>query len=680
MSGNNKRSKAKSQNKIPVFTKKMQMKIAVLFIIIVLCLLALAFRLLDIYNKKGDDYTVQVLSQQNYTSKIIPYKRGDILDRNGMTLATSVKVYNLILDPKVMFTKDEYIDPTVSALVECFGYDEQELRKVLSENEKKSYVVYKKKLSYNEIEPFVEMMNDTDNNPYIKGVWFETEYERKYPYSNLACHVLGFANAGNVGTWGIEEYYNKILNGVDGRQYGYVNSENVMEEVVKPAENGNTVVSTIDFNIQTIVERYIAECKEDYNPKNIGVIVMNPQNGEIYAMATDTTYDLNNPRDLSAYYTQEEIEAMSDEETLNAMNSIWRNFCLNDTFEPGSTFKPFTVASALEENYIDEGTTFTCDGSEQIGGYTINCHKHEGHGVISVEQAVAYSCNDAMMDISARLGVRMFCAYQERFNFGYKTGVDLPGEASCEGLLYSSDVMKPVDLATNSFGQNFNVTMIQLAAGFSSLINGGYYYQPHVVKEILNEKGGVIEEVGSTPIKQNITKETSDLLKESMIMTTTDGTGKAAKVEGYTIGGKTGTAQKLPREDNKFVYSYIGYAVYEYPELICYVVIDEPEAETASSVTCAKMFKSIMSESLKYLQIFPDEKVEDVAGDDNTSDTGNTGDTGNAGDNGNTGNAGDAGNTGDNTNNGNGTTGDNEGPPPDESEDEEGVVTLPEGL
>lgn len=603
-------SSKKQNNNTPIFGRKMQMKIGVLFVGIILILFALCIKILYINSTKGQDYTVKVLSQQNYSSTVIPFKRGDILDRNGGTLATSVKVYNLILDPKVMLSDKKYLDPTIEALTGCFGYDENELRTLISENSSKSYLVYEKKLSYDDIESFVNIMNDTENNPNIKGVWFETEYERKYPYSSLACHVLGFTSSGNVGTWGIEEYYDSYLDGVDGREYGYVNNDNIMEKITKASKDGNNVVSTIDLNLQTIVEKYIAQWKTEYNPENIGVILMNPQNGEIYAMASDVTYDLNNPRDISAYYTAEEIAAMNDEQTLEAMNQMWRNYCLSDSFEPGSTFKPFTVAAALEEGIIKEDQPFVCDGSESVGGWTIGCHKRTGHGTINVRQAVAYSCNDALMQIGSAMGVNLFANYQSRFNFGQKTGIDLPGEASCAGLLYTADNMKPVDLAVCSFGQSFNVTMVQLAAGFCSLINGGYYYQPHVVKEIVNTQGGIIEEVGSEPVKQTVTQSTSDIVKDGMVECVESGTGKKAAIQGYIIGGKTGTAQKLPREEEKYILSFIGFAGYENPELVCYVVVDNAATDNQASYITTTLFNSIMSEALPYLNIFPDAQTD----------------------------------------------------------------------
>ena len=603
-----------------VFTKRMQRMLVGVLLIIAIALLGLAFFVLRINSTNGEKYTIKVLDQQGYSNTVVPFKRGDILDRNGVTLATSVKVYNLILDPKIILAEEEYLEPTIDALTECFGYDKEVLRTLIMEKKESSYVVYEKKMTYDTISPFLEKQEQKNSN--IMGVWFETEYQRKYPYSSLACHVLGFTAAGNVGTWGIEEYYDDELDGIDGRKYGYVNSENIMEYVSKQAKDGNSVVSTIDFNIQTIVEKYIASYKETYQPENIGVIVMDPNSGEIYAMATDVSYDLNNPRDLTGFYTQEELDAMTEEDELNAMNEIWRNFCISDTFEPGSTFKPFTVASAIEEGKISTEQTFVCDGFEVVGNRTVKCHRHSGHGTINVSQAIAYSCNDALMQMGTALGSELFAGYQARFNFGYKTGIDMPGEASCAGLLYTAENMKPIDLAICSFGQSFNVTMVQLATGFCSVINGGNYYQPHIVKEIVNAQGGIVKEVGSTVIKQTVTEETSSLIRDGLVMCVDAGTGTPAKIDGYTIGGKTGTAQKLPRSENKYVYSFIGYVGEDLPELVCYCVIDNPNGEMYSTSSSSRLFKDIMSEVLPYLNIFPDRSVPTIDSDgDGTPDT-----------------------------------------------------------
>ncbi len=600
------------------FNYKMKKKLMVVFITIIIGLFSLGMRLMYINNTKGDNYTVKVLAQQQYSTKTLPYKRGDISDRNGVTLATSIKVYNLVLDPKIMLTDSEkYLDKTVSALIKCFPQlVESDLRTLISQKSTSSYVVQLKKLTYDEIKEFQKLMNDDSN---IKGVWFEEEYERKYPFSSLACSLIGFVDAGNVGNWGIEGYYNSYLNGTDGREYGYVNNDNNMEKIIKNADDGYSIISTIDYNIQSIVEKHIKECVEIYTPKNVGVVLMNPNNGEIYAMASNTSYDLNNPRDLTKFYTTEQISAMTDEETIDAYNKIWRNYCISDTYEPGSTIKPFTVATALEENKINLVDTYVCDGFEEVGGWRIKCHKTTGHGTLTLKEVLAQSCNDAIMQIADKMGPEIFCEYQTRFGFGSKTGVDLPGEASCEGLLHTSKDMGVTDLATNSFGQNFNVTMIQMVSGFASIINGGNYYEPHIVKTVLNSQGGVIESIGKNVVKQTVTQSTSNILKESMRLCVTGGSGKAASVEGYEISGKTGTAEKLPRGEDKYVVSFMGFAPYDTPQVICYVIVDEPNVKGASASIASGVFKDIMTEVLPYMNVFT--SVDDVASTDTNTDT-----------------------------------------------------------
>lgn len=595
-----------------VFDKEMRIKLGAIFSIVIILLVFLIGVVIYRNSVNGEEYAINVLEQQNYSSTVIPFKRGDILDRNGVVLATSIKVYNLILDPKIMLSDDgKYLDDTINALVDSFGFDREELLQLIEENKERSYYVYKKKLSYEDIKEFLAAKEDEKKYPNLQGVWFETEYERKYPFSSLACNIIGFTSAGNVGTWGIEEYYNDYLNGVDGREYGYVNNENIMEQVEKRAEDGDTVVSTIDFNIQSIIEKYIAQYNEEINPENIGIVIMDPRNGEILGMAGKLSYDLNNPRDLSKYYTTEEISAMSEEEKLDALNEIWRNYCISDSYEPGSTAKPYTIAAALDEGYIKADDEFICDGYEIVGGWRIKCHKNEGHGTINMYQAIAYSCNDALMYIAATEGAETFTTYLSRFNFGMKTRIDLPGEESCANLIFSAENMGAADLATNSFGQNYNVTMVQVASAFSSLINGGYYYAPHVVKEIVNSNGGIVKSNEGELVKQTITTETSNEIKEGLKMCVETGTGRTAGVDGYIISGKTGTAEKLPRGTGEYLLSFIGFAPYDNPQLVCYVVVDNPDVENQSTTYATKLYKAVMEEVLTYLNIFPDAEVEE---------------------------------------------------------------------
>lgn len=608
------------EKKVKKITRRMQTKLVILFLIIVLALVGLCVRLTYINMTNGAQYSRQILSQQQYETKTIPYQRGDIADRNGIVLATSVKVYNLILDPKIMKSDGgKYLETTISALCNCFGYDETEIRRIVSENGNSSYYRYEKGMTYSEIEEFLKLsegetkpvplwFTNDDGVAYsyynIQGVWFEEEYQRIYPYNSLACDIIGFTNSGNVGTWGIEEYYNETLNGTDGRKYGYLNSDSDVESVVQAAVDGNTIISTIDANIQRIVENKIQKFQDTTGSTNTAVIVMNPNNGEIYAMASYPFYDLNNPRDLTGFFTEEEIAAMTDEEKLNFYYSLWRNYCISDTYEPGSTAKLFTVAAALEENIVNEDKTFVCNGKLHVGGWDIHCHNRYGHNKLTLRESIAYSCNVVMMEIAAQMGSDIFVKYQENFGIGKLTGIDLPGEASAEGLYYTADNMKAADLATSSFGQNYNVTMIQMAAAYASIINGGYYYEPHVVKKIVDANGNTVRETQPLLVRQTISNVTSEWLVESLESVITEGTGGNAAITGYSIGGKTGTAEKADKDKENYLVSFIGFSPVESPEVLIYVVVDEPNVEKQSNSKYASgLARDILEEILPSLNV-----------------------------------------------------------------------------
>lgn len=622
--------KRRGGKKIAKFSKKMQKKLVVLFVIIALLLLGLIVRLMYIEHTSGKKYEKKVLSQQKYDSTVIPYQRGNITDCKGTILATSVDVYNVILDCKVLNSDSADIDPTIDALITCFPQlNETDLRNLITDKPKSQYNVLAKKLSYEEIRAFEDMQaaekeasdkksGDAEKKGKINGVWFEKEYQREYPYGSLASAVVGFTTSGNLGMNGVENSYNSVLNGTNGREYGYLNSDSNFEKTVIDAQNGNDVTLTIDANIQKIVEDKIAAFEEEYRDaaregagsKHVGVIVMNPQNAEVLAMANYPNYDSSNPRDLSAYYTQEEIDAMDDDAELDALNQLWSNFCITYTYEPGSTVKPFTVACGLDTGTLDPNRTFICDGYETISGHDIHCVNTNGHGLETVEDALKNSCNDALMQMSYDIGPENFSKYQQIFGFGTKTNIDLPGEARTDSLIYTEDQLSTINLATNSFGQNFNVTMIQVASAFCSIINGGNYYQPHVVKKITDENGNVIQEDNGTLLKKTVSSSTSELLKQYLYATVSDGTGKYAKVPGYSMGGKTGTAQKLPRGQGNYLVSFIGFAPVDNPHLLVYVVVDEPNAEEEFHSTFAQeIAKGIFEETLPYLNIYPDEDI-----------------------------------------------------------------------
>lgn len=655
-SQNTKRPGKKNQKGGPkLFVTYMQEKLAVTVMVITLALFALIMVLYNIIKTKQEDYTQIVLSQQEYDSRVIPYRRGDIVDRNGTFLATSEKVYNLILDPnQIMSNPERYLEPTLSALSQVYGYDAGELRTLIESRKDSYYIRYARQLSYDQKEAFETLktqMNkaysDADSKERVKGVWFEDEYKRFYPYGSLACNIIGFAQAGGeTGSGGIEQYYNSQLIGVNGREYGYLNEETNLERVIKSAANGNTVVSTVDVNIQKIVEKYIDEWESTTGSNMSAAIVMNPNNGEVLAMANKNRFDLNNPRDLQNRYTDEEIwqfgikEAIDDYRRKNpdlpkltedqvtqhytddeirslgtqvAWNTVWRNFCISDTYEPGSPQKIFTISAALEEGVINGNESFFCDGFQEVGGWKIKCVKKTGHGALTVTESLMQSCNDVLMQIGAMLGKERFVKYQKMFGFGSKTGIDLPGEADTSTLIYNADDMTSSDLATNSFGQNYNCTMIQMAAAYCSVINGGSYYEPHVVKQILNEQGSVVKKIEPNLVRETVSASTANFIKQALFRTVSEGTGKAAQVEGYEVGGKTGTAEKYPRGTGNYLVSFAGFAPVDDPQVLVYVIIDVPHVEDQPHSTFAtNVVQKILTDVLPYMNVFPDTEIMDV--------------------------------------------------------------------
>lgn len=592
------------------FTKFMQKKLVLLFVAIILAFTVLVGRITYINASNGSDYTRMVLDRQQYDSRTIPFRRGDILDRNGTKMATSERVYNVILDVEYMCSEKEYIDPTIKVLGECFGIEEAQVRTLIEEKPSSRYSILKKGVDFEAAQRFEAIDADKEKYPDVRGIWLEDDYIRKYPYHTLASDVIGFTVNGNIGNCGIEASYNSVLNGTDGRVYGYLDEDADFERTVKEPQSGNTVVSTIDLQVQNIVEKHIQAFNETYKngarpgegSKNTAVIVMNPQNGEILAEASYPNFDLNQPRDLTRYYSEEQIAGMAEEELVERYNELWNNFCVSEPFEPGSTAKPFTISAGLETGLLTGDEVYSCGGMMHIGDHDIHCNNISGHGSQSLKRSLENSCNVALMQIGLDMGKEEFCRYQELFGFGQSTGVDLPRESA--GVLYNVDDMDSASLATNAFGQNFNVTMTQLAAAFCSLINGGEYYKPHVVRQIWDENGNLIENKNPVVTRRTVSKETSDIIKDYMLGVVEEGTGRSAAVEGYDIGGKTGTAEKQPRSAKNHLLSFIGYAPQENPQVVVYVVVDEPNVANQASCSYAMQLSAdIMREIFPYLGI-----------------------------------------------------------------------------
>lgn len=608
----------------------MRGKLAGLFVVSAAVLVVLLGRVTYINAVDGEKYTKAVLakSQNAYSQKTLAYKRGDILDTNGNVLATSVKKYNVILDCSAVNADSEYVNPTVNALVKYFGVDEGKVRTLLADAKtaNSKYQVLKKKISIETKKKYDAYRYGTDEHPLTKdetmrrhkvqGISFEEVYVRQYPRNTLASGVLGFTYDGSSADWGIESYYNNYLSGTDGRQYGYWGSDAEITQTIVDPVNGDSVRSTIDANIQEIVEKYIALYEKTYRKgpnsttqgaKNVGVVVMNPNDGSILAMADSTPYDPNKPRDLSRYYTRAEIKAMTNAQEVTNLEKIWKNFCISDSYEPGSVFKPVTMSSALESGAVKSTDTFVCDGYQDVDGVRIRCSKTDGHGRETLSDAISNSCNDVLMQVGAKLGIDRFSSYQKMFGFGERTGIDLSGEAT--GIIGDADTMGDVDLATASFGQGFTCTMIQEASAVASVINGGNYYRPHVVSRITNESGATVRSFDKVLMKQTVSKDVSDLLRSYMKASVDKGTSMYSKVDGYSSGGKTGTAQKIPRGNGKYLVSWIGFAPYRNPKVLIYVVVDEPNVKNEDDNRYPQWIaRDILSEVLPYLNVAKDEK------------------------------------------------------------------------
>lgn len=622
------------------FTTKMQKKLVVLFTIVLLAFVGLTARLILINEESGEQYKKQVLSQQAYDSKTIPFRRGDILDSKGTKLAVSEKVYNVILDAKIMLSDEKAVEPTIAAVQSELGIDGSAIRSRIASHPESSYYVLKKQMTYEEISGFKELQADKEQGTNIKGIWFEEEYKRRYPNSTMAADVIGFTRSDNQGLYGLEEYYNDVLSGTPGREYGYLNGDAALERTTIAAVDGNSIVTTIDVNIQSIVEKYLKKFNDEYKDNfeerngsnNTGAIIMDVNTGEILAMASYPGFDLNKTKDPESligmpmvdelgnktgeYITAENLAAMEGTDKLEQnFNALWRNFTIHDTYEPGSVAKPFTVAAGIDSGKITGNEFYTCNGFLEVGDHKIKCHNIYGDGTINVAEGIERSCNVVMMHVNMATGKNTFIDYQHIFNFGLKTNIDLVGESRTASLIYNENTMGPTDLATNSFGQGFNVTMIQMIAGFSSLINGGNYYEPHVVKKIISPSGATVQNIEPRILKQTISPTTSEIIKEdcNLVVSGEKGTGKTARPAGYMIGGKTGTAETLPRGNNEYVVSFMGYAPADNPQIAIYVVVDRPNVRYQDDAKFAtRIVRNILTEVLPYKGIFMTEELTDA--------------------------------------------------------------------
>ena len=567
----------------------------------------------------GAEYEAAAKNQQiNRYDITIPPNRGSILDRNNQVLAISTTVYNVALDSlqlaEVAELSPEEQEKTLTTLCEYFPeLDYNTLKQYVTINPETGELYMNNHWKYlvkgieRSVKEELEAMN-------LKGVYFEKSSKRSYPLNSSACHLVGFTRGD--AQWGLEGYYNSYMEGTPGRSFILYNGADSVVHQDYDAKDGDTIITTIDYNIQKIAEEVVAETAAEWPAKNVAAMVMDPYTGEIYAMAESHSFDLNNPNEIPEWETDitytENWDQLSSEEQLEYLNTMWKNFCVSDTYEPGSIFKPMLVAAALEEGVITPNSSFQCNGYTDIGGYRIKCHLVSGHGNINVEQIMAQSCNMGVIQIANLLGADKFYEYQREFGFGDYTGIDLPGEAA--GQLHSQESIGPTELATMSFGQTFNCTSIQVIAAFSSLINGGNLVKPHVVSQIVDADGNVVLENDTEVVRRVISEKTSAYMRTALKATVENGLAKKLQIDGYSIGCKTGTAEQGSRtNDDLWALSNMSYFPAENPKYIVFTVINQPSDYVEGVQTPTPMTKKLIEGIIKYDNLEPTQPVEDEA-------------------------------------------------------------------
>lgn len=567
----------------------------------------------------GAEYEAAAKNQQiNRYDITIPPNRGSILDRNNQVLAISTTVYNVALDSlqlaEVAQQYPEEQEKTLTTLCEYFPeLDYNTLKQYVTVNPETGELYMNNHWKYlvkgieRSVKEELEAMN-------LKGVYFEKSSKRSYPLNSSACHLVGFTRGD--AQWGLEGYYNSYMEGTPGRSFILYNGADSVVHQDYDAKDGDTIITTIDYNIQKIAEEVVAETAAEWSAKNVAAMVMDPYTGEVYAMAESHSFDLNNPNEIPEWETDitytENWDQLSNEEQLNYLNTMWKNFCVSDTYEPGSIFKPMLVAAALEEGVITPNSSFQCNGYTDIGGYRIKCHLVSGHGNINVEQIMAQSCNMGVIQIANLLGADKYYEYQREFGFGDYTGIDLPGEAA--GQLHSKESIGPTELATMSFGQTFNCTSIQVIAAFSSLINGGNLVKPHVVSQIVDADGNVVLQNDTEVVRRVISEKTSAYMRTALKATVENGLAKKLQIDGYSIGCKTGTAEQGSRtNDDLWALSNMSYFPAENPKYIVFTVINQPSDYVEGVQTPTPMTKKLIEGIIKYDNLEPTQPVEDEA-------------------------------------------------------------------
>ena len=567
-------------------------KILIVFILAMIMLVGLIGRLSYLMIFEADYYQEKA-EELHERERSIKAARGEIIDANGVVLATNKTVCTI----SVVHSQVTDPETVIRMLVKELEMDETTVRKKVEK-------VSARELIKSNVD---KKVGDKIREYELPGVKVDEDYKRYYPYNELASKVLGFTGSDNQGIIGLEVKYEEYLKGQNGTILTTTDARGIElegkeEERIEPV-SGNTLQLSLDYNIQTYAQQAAEKVMEEKSADQVAMILMNPQNGEIMAMVNVPEFNLNDPFSLDVLELDEKPE--DDETKQELLNKIWRNSCINDTYEPGSTFKIFTTAACLEANVLETSDNFYCPGYRVVEDRKIRCHKVGGHGSETFVEGIQNSCNPVFMDIGARLGVERFYKYFETFGLMDKTGVDLPGEAGT--IIHKQENVGPVELATMSFGQSFQISPIQLATTVSSIVNGGKRVTPHLGVRILDEDGDVVK-IFSYKEESVLSSETSETMKELLESVVSEGTGNRAYIEGYEIGGKTATSQTLPRSANKYISSFIGFAPADNPQVLALVVIYNPQGIYYGGTVAAPVVQTVFENILPYLGI---EKASD---------------------------------------------------------------------
>ncbi len=595
---------------------KVNTKFTLILFVFTLCFTCLFGKVIYLKTVHGESYEEAARNQQINRYDITTVgNRGAILDRNNQVLALSTAIYNVVLDPLVLAdVSEEEQEKTLTTLCQYFEeLDYAELKGYITKDSQSGEIGLPTHWKYL-VKGIERTVKEELEALSLQGVVYEQTSKRTYPLEALACHVIGFTRGDTK--WGLENQYNDVMTGTNGRSFIVYNGSNSVTYESYAPQDGDTIITTLDYMIQQYAEEVVAETAAKWPSQNVAALVMNPNTGEIYAMANSGTYDLNDPSVPAALEDDptfaEKWEAMSSEEQMNYMNSIWKNFCISSTFEPGSIFKPITVAAAYEEGVIKETDTFYCAGHYLVEDTDIACHLTSGHGTLNVEGIMAQSCNPGVIQIAQKLGLEKFYQYFRDFGFGEQTGIDLPYEASAASLIHEYAAMGPVELATYSFGQTFNSTAIQILDAFAALINGGNLMRPYVVSQIVDSDGNIVVENSPEVKRTVISQKTSDFIRNALKGTVEYGTAKKIKVAGYSIGCKTGTAEQGSRSVNdQWALTYMAYFPVENPQYLVLTVIYLPEDYADGVQSPAEMTKKLIESIIKYKNLEPTEAVDD---------------------------------------------------------------------